>query len=63
MVHKFVFQTSRFGYILEGLGMVILVYFVIIWYMYFVVIWYIFPILVSRTRKNLATLINSHDNP
>jgi hypothetical protein len=26
---------------------------------YFVIIWYIFPVLVCRTKKNLATLDNT----
>jgi hypothetical protein len=64
------FQTKNpnLGHILEGLAMVMLVYFMSIWSIFrpfvifddtlvdFVVIWYIFSVLVNFTAKNLATL-------
>jgi hypothetical protein len=42
-------------------------YFMAIWYFYdhlvqFVLIWYIFPVLVSCTKKNLATLKKTRFN-
>jgi hypothetical protein len=68
MVYLHMYHKSKFGYILEGLGMDIddtfhkhLVYFVAIWYMswpfniYFVVVWCIFFVLVYCTKENLAT--------
>jgi hypothetical protein len=57
-------QKFKVGKILEGLaieddGMDILRSFVIFYGLLvkFMVIWYIFPVLVSCTKKNLATLV------
>jgi hypothetical protein len=57
----FAYQKSKFGHILEGLGMenvgIILGYLV-----YFMGIWYICTVLVCCTMKNLATLFHSRNH-
>jgi hypothetical protein len=67
------FQTknSNLGKFWRALDGKMLIYFMAIWYIlhpfgifydhlvHFVIIWYIFPVLVSCTKKNLATLTTS----
>jgi hypothetical protein len=69
------FQTKipKMGMFLRALDWKMFIYFRVIWnillawkvfahLVHFVLIWYNFPVLVSRTKKNLATLYPAEDH-